>query len=424
MIGCTLMCIGSSMVGVILLLQKRLLKAESISHAAYPGALLAILGLAFFQGGEEYAFLAAIGGALGSGWLGMRVMKSLGSKWKVPTDAALSFTLSLFFGVGVLLASFLQSSFPSWIHQAQILLFGQVATLSDEHIWIYGGLAGASALFIFLSLRHLQVFLFDRLFGDSVGLSSRWIERILLGCLLFSIVIGIRSVGVVLISGMLVAPAVAARQWSNRLSTLFWLAALFGAASGLIGNFVSVEVALRKGLYIPTGPLILLTGAVIAVFSLLLAPRRGVLFRMGRLASFRLRCLEENLLKGLWKRGSMDRAELKRHYPDLHRWILFRLLKQGWAVRKGPAVFLSRDGEVRASSIVRLHRLWELYLTEQVGLKAAEVHKNAEEMEHVLTPDLEARLTRVLLNPEQDPHRQPIPKRASLEIVRSEEGNL
>lgn len=67
----------------------------------------------------------------------------------------------------------------------------------------------------------------------------------------------------------------------------------------------------------------------------------------------------------------------------------------------------------KAASIVRLHRLWELYLTETLGLHVENVHRTAEEMEHILTPEMEEKLTRLLDNPKSDPHDQPIPERHS-----------
>ena len=155
----------------------------------------------------------------------------------------------------------------------------------------------------------------------------------------------------------------------------------------------------------------MLVGASLALFSLLFSPKRGVLFRLGRLAAFRLRCLEENILKGIWKRGSLSKEDLKRRYPK-SGFVLNRLVRHGWIEKNGGDLYLTEDGRAKAAAIVRLHRLWELYLTEQLGQSAERVHQSAEEMEHILTPELEERLTRLLSNPERDPHQQPIPERS------------
>jgi manganese/zinc/iron transport system permease protein len=406
-IGCILMCLAASLAGVVLLFQRKLLISETISHAAYPGAIGGILILSFFGVEfERFSFIAVLVGALISSWLGLQSIRWLERKWKINSDAALCFVLSVFFGSGVLLASGLQQIQPMWAQQGHILLFGQAATLTDEHMLMYGLMSASCILFIVFAFRPLQAILFDRSFAESIGIPTRLVERIFFWLLTISIVAGIRSVGVILISGMLIAPAVAARQFSSRLKTVFCLAALFGALSGWIGSILSAKFSL------PTGPMIVLVGAFFAFVGLLGSPKRGVLFRLFRASTFRLRCMEENVLKGLWKK-QMDRRELRRHYPSMLSFVLFRLVQHGWIVKmRGGMFVLTEDGRTKASAIVRLHRLWELYLTEQMGRDPQCVHTSAEEMEHVLTPEIEERLTKLLSDPQKDPHSQPIPERA------------
>lgn len=392
------LCASSALMGAILFFQRKLLFSESISHAAYPGAVIGILFLAVL--GPEYesfSFLAVLLGALGSSWLGARMLKSL--EKKVSSDSSLCFTLAIFFGFGVLLVSLLQEMFPMWISQVQALLYGQAATLTDIHILIYGILALGSILLIGTQFHSLQALLFDRTFAKSIGIKVKLVERLLFWLLLLSVVAGIRSVGVILISAMLIGPSIAARQWSNRLQTVFILSAVIGAISGLLGNIISVQLA------IPTGPAIVLVSSAFAVLSLLFAPKRGALFRVGRQVAFRLRCMEENVLKSMWKTNRLHCSS---------KYVLFRLRRHGWIEKEGSGYCLTEDGKSKAAAVVRLHRLWELYLTEKLGLKAEKVHANAEEMEHILTPEIEERLTKLLANPAKDPHEQPIPERLIL----------
>jgi manganese/zinc/iron transport system permease protein len=396
--GCILMCLASSLMGVLIFLRKRSLLSESLSHAAYPGACIGVTLFAlFFPAHEEWTFLAILGGAFVSSMLGLKAIEWLEQKGRVRTDAALCFVLAVFFGIGITIASAMQAQLPVWYKQVQMLLFGQAATMSDMHIWIYGGLALVVALFLFLTFRPLQSTLFDRDFSISTGIPVAHLERIVFWLLALSLIVGIRSVGVVLMSGMVIAPAVAARQFSDRLQVMFLLAAFFGSMSGLLGNYLSVLGNL------PTGPMIVLVGTGFAIFSLLFAPKRGLLFRMGRILAFRLRCLEENILKGMWKRGAFSET------PSLSlRIALWRLKRAGWI---NEALELTNDGRQKAASIVRLHRLWELFLAQQLGFQAEKVHRTAEEMEHILPPEMEEKLTRLLKNPTRDPHHQPIPEK-------------
>ncbi len=398
-IGCMLMCVAASLIGVVLFLQKRLLVSESVSHAAYPGAVVGLIALALAGSEfESFAWVGVLAGALVFSWLGIRTVSLLQHKFRISADAALGFSLAVFFGLGVLCTSWLQGTWPLWAHQAETLLFGQVATLTDGHLWVYGGLALSSVVFVTVCFRSLQTMLFDQ------TAKSRNVERAVRALLLLSIVVGIRSVGVILVSGMLIAPAVAARQCAHRLGPMFVLSAVFGLCSGFLGNVLSVEMALHTpGVHLPTGPAIVLVSTLFALVALLAAPKRGVLVRFARKIQFHLRCREENLLKELWKKGSV----LAKRF----RFVNFRLIRQGWVVREGEHLRLTEDGKNKAAAIVRLHRLWELYLTQQLGIEAARVHRSAEEMEHILTPELEERLTRVLANPQKDPHAQPIPPR-------------
>ena len=345
-------------------------------------------------------------------YLSLKGMDWIEKKLKIPTDASLCFILASFFGIGVLVSSFLQQKKPLMASHAQSLLFGQVATLTDEYIYLYGGLTVFVIGFLMIAFRPIRSILFDREFSQSIGISVKGIDRIFFWFLLLSLIVGIRSVGVILMSGMLIAPSIAARQFTNSLKKMFFFACLFGALSGFLGNVISVQAALHfHRLHIPTGPLIVLISSLIALFSLCFSPKRGLFFRYSRHRLFQLRCLEENFLKNIWKKKEVDLKEIGHNSSITSRWILSRLIRQGFVIKQGKKFLLTPDGKSKALTIVRLHRLWELYLTEQLGLHAEKVHKNAEEMEHILTPELEKRLTHLLSNPKRDPHQQPIPER-------------
>jgi len=89
--------------------------------------------------------------------------------------------------------------------------------------------------------------------------------------------------------------------------------------------------------------------------------------------------------------------------------LLFRLAAQGWLVKKQNNYQLTSAGVQKALAIIRLHRLWEVYLVDYLGRGIEEVHSNAEKIEHIITPELEKELTLLLNNPEHDPHQKPIP---------------
>lgn len=418
--GTLFMCIASSLMGVFLFLKKKTLLSESLSHATYPGVVIGmtLLGL-FFPNLESGMFAAVLLGAFASSLLALKLIGYLQDKQKMSADASLCFVLALFFGIGIVATSAMQSILPTWLNQIQMLLFGQAATMTDVHIVLYGSLASMVVFFFWVAFYPMQGLLFDRDFSHSVGIRVAVLEKIIFWLLLLSLILGMRSVGVVLMSGMVIAPAVTARQFTNSLQKMFILAAVFGALSGILGNILSVAGSLALSgeeakITLPTGPMIVLVGGIFAFLALAFAPERGWVFRKIRVGAFRLRCIEENMLKGLWKKGGLSKIELRAAFgvSGLSSLLIVkRLLRQGWLKKEQGIYRLTSDGYQKAASIVRLHRLWELYLANMLKLQSEKIHKTAEEMEHILTPDIEDRLTRLLQNPKQDPHQQPIPKR-------------
>lgn len=425
-IGCMLMCLSAALVGVIAFLRKQSLIGESLSHASFPGVIIGVFisgGLSL--GNESWMWLPIItvAGAFFSALLGLWLIHFLVRKTKIHSDAALCFILSTFFGIGLTLASRVQFVYPALYKQSLGYLYGQAATMTDVHILIYGILSLMIIAMVILFYKELQVLTFDSDFARSIGVRVNIIDTIVFILITLAIVVGIRSVGVVLMSAMLIAPPVAARQYTHRLWVMLALAGVFGVISGFFGNYFSVELTNYLAtlypttrLAFPTGPMIVMVATIICIFSLLFAPERGLFVRLTRVAYFRYQCLCENILKAMWRSGPENEhtiAQLKRFQTasSLYlRFILMRLAHNGWVERTREDFYrLTADGIHRAAHIVRLHRLWEVYLADYLGVGAERVHRSAEEMEHIITPEIEQELTRLLKDPKTDPHHQPIP---------------
>lgn len=427
-IGCMFMCLAASLMGVIVFLRKQSLIGEALSHASYPGVILGVLAagiLSIPEGQELHLSILVLIGAFLTALLGLWMIYALEKRLRVPSDAALCFILSTFFGIGLTIASEIQFSFTSLYKQALSYLYGQAATMTDIHIVIYGVLALLVNFMIFFLYKELQMITFDRQYAKSLGIRVQWIDLILFILVALAVIIGIRSVGVVLMSAMLIAPAVAARQFTNRLPILFVLAAFFGMLSGFLGNYFSVQLTETLAhlypsarIVLPTGPMIVLVATLICVGALLFAPERGLLVRLWRIVRFRYTCICENILKIIWRIDPNTTVDLDQisKYQTISllylKFILWRMARNGWIKSEiGNLYRLTADGQQRAANIVRLHRLWEVYLASYLGIGSERVHRNAEEMEHILTPELERELTLLLKDPKRDPHHQPIPAR-------------
>nr|WP_166154243.1 iron chelate uptake ABC transporter family permease subunit [Neochlamydia sp. AcF84]NGY94232.1 putative metal transport system membrane protein [Neochlamydia sp. AcF84] len=430
-LGSMLMCLGASLVGVLVFLRKESLLGESLSHAAYPGVMIGVIlaGMLHLDEDQEMVVAGLIMIAAGlTALAGLWAIHWLEKSLRVRSDSALCFILAAFFGIGLTLASQVQFSFSTLYRQAQVYLYGQAATMTDIHIFVYGTLASLITLTLILLYKEIQTILFNKDYAKSLGINVSGIEAIIFFLIVLAVVIGIRSVGVVLMSAMLISPAAAARQYTNRLPIMLVLAACFGLISGYLGNYLSIEVSNSLAslypsarLALPTGPMIVLVSSFICLLSLLLAPERGVLLRVVRIAKFRHRCMCENLLKAIWRiQGghpvSFEQIAKYQSASKLYlRFVLWRLVRNGWMVNAGKKAYqLTKEGNVWAAKIVRLHRLWEVYLVDYLGIGAEKVHLNAEEMEHVITPELEDKLIILLNDPKRDPHHQLIPAQINL----------
>ncbi|MCI5052952.1 MAG: metal ABC transporter permease [Simkaniaceae bacterium] len=383
-IATLLMALCAGLYGTFIFVKRRSLLAETLSHAAYPGlGIAAMTGSSMLLGGLFAALIALY-------FMG-RMQRNL----RVAADPTLCFTLASALGFGVLIASYLQGVSPALSRKMQVLLYGQAATMTTAHIYLYAALAIVTLAFFVLSMRILEAIAFDASFSRKVALPVFLIEGALQLLTALTIVLGLRSVGALLISGMLIAPAIAARQWSSKLLYILPLSATFALLSAFIGNTIAFE---RN---IPSGPVMVLVAGAFAIFSLLAAPNRGLISRLVRRARFRFKMHKENVLKLIWHHGGyIDGSQLHGSF------VLWSLRRQG--LIKGN-IELTALGNQRAERVVRLHRLWELYLSNSLGYRKDAVHENANWMEHILTPELEKELTELLNNPTSDPHSQPIP---------------
>jgi manganese/zinc/iron transport system permease protein len=420
MLGSIAMAMITSLIGVFLLLRRQSLMGEVISHAAFPGIVLGVSFMALFLSEEsEMLNLVLFVGGFFFALLGLGSVRYL-EKRRISSDAASCFVLASFFGIGILLASRIQNLQTAWYRQALVFLYGQAATMTDFYLPIYAILSVATLLLIIVLYPQMKAFLFDPTFARILKIKTDRMVYCLNILVALSVVIGMRSVGVVLMAGMLIAPGIAARPWCRRLSSCLILALFFGVVSAVVGNILSLEGT--KWLHerspewrfsLPTGPLILLVCSLFCFISLLFAPR-GALFCLLRRWLFRRKIVHENLLKAFWKRGKgviFSQNELSHTLPG-YRWPLLGIELRGWVARAGCNGYLLTElGWKVASRIVRRHRLWEGYLVNYLGQGADRVHKSAEEFEHLSDEDLEEELEQLLGNLERDPHAQLIPQR-------------
>jgi len=400
--GSLLIGATGGMLGTFAVLRRRSLMGDALAHAALPGVALAFM----LTGSKSLPVL--ITGATVTGVLGVLIIQFIVNNTRIKADAALGIVLSVFFGVGIVLLTHIQGSGVGNQSGLDKFLFGQAAAMVHDDIIVMAVLSVAIIVVVLLFYKEFKALIFDPKFLQSLGISVRVTDLILMGLIVLTVMVGLQAVGVVLIAAMLITPAVAARFWTQRLHVLVILSALIGGLSGAAGTFLSSQAP-----RVPTGPVMVLVATGFFVFSALFGPRRGLVSRLRRLRHNELRERRHHFLRAV--------IELREADPDTHaftheelaaelEWDPARVRREARRlVRAGAAVIDKASGEVRVDHvrltqrgtaegtfIVKSHRLWEHYLVYRDILSADHVDRPADEVEHLLTPELIGRLEDIL----------------------------
>lgn len=263
-LGALMLGVTSGALGTFAALRRQSLLGDTMSHAALPGVVLGYL----VAGGRSLPYMLA--GALVTGLSAALLAMVLSRRRGVKTESALGVGLGIGFALGVVLLSYVQRLPGAGSAGLEQFLFGQAAATLRSDLSTIAVMSVAALGALVLLFRQLKIVIFDPQFARANGFNVRLNEAASTGLLAVAIVVGLELVGVVLMSALVVAPAAAARQWTNSLTGMVWLAGAIGAVSALAGSLLSAAV---PGL--ATGPTVVLLASLAAALSLLLAPRRG-----------------------------------------------------------------------------------------------------------------------------------------------------
>jgi manganese/zinc/iron transport system permease protein len=275
-LGAAFLGVVSGVLGSFAVLRRQGLLGDALAHAALPGVCVA-----FVLSGSK-ASLVLLAGAAVAGWLGALALIRITRSTRISEDSALGIVLSTFFAAGIMMLTAINRSGDATQAGLDKFLFGQAAAIIGDDVLTMALLGGGALLIVALLYKEFKLITFDAAFAASLGINAGPLGILLTALVVIAIVIGLKTVGVVLMASLLIGPAVAARQWTNRLSMMLVLSGLFGAASGFIGAAISFA---DDGL--PTGPMVILVLTTIVLLSLFLAPERGLFFEFLRRRSTR-----------------------------------------------------------------------------------------------------------------------------------------
>ncbi len=248
------------LVGVYIVLRGMSYIGHGLSHAIFGGfAASTLVGVNFFLGAGLWGLASAL------------AINAVARRRRIGADAAIGVVTTASFALGVALLSKLGSRGPSF----DAALFGSILGVSRGQIVALVAVTVFACLVVFTRYRALLFASFDPEVADVSGVRVARTDALLMLVLSMAILATLTVIGVTLVAATLVIPAVVARMLTDSFGRMLGLSTAIGAACGFVGMNASYH------LDVPSGTMIVLTGAAVFVATLSLGGTR----RLGRVSS-------------------------------------------------------------------------------------------------------------------------------------------
>lgn len=375
-IGAALLGLAAGASGTFLFLRKRALVSDAVAHATLPGVGLAFIAMVAL-GLEGRSLAGLLAGSALSAVAGLLLLEAMARRTRLSEDAAIGAVLSVFYGLGIVLLTVIQSMSSGRQAGLEGFLLGSTAGMLLTDALLIAGGAALTLLAVLALQRPMLHVAFDAEHAASVGIDVKRVDLAMMGLVMAVTVVGLKLVGLILVVALLIIPPVAARFWTERAARLVWIAAAIGALSGYLGVAISASVA-----GVPTGPVIVLVAAAVFLTSMLFAPQRGVIAALVRSARFTRRVHRRQGLLAL-ARGE-----------PVHDALTLRILRAEGLVRRDGVA--TAEGHGAAERALRNERRWKV---------ARHLHRDTfhpgrydglADIEGVLAPDEIAAIDRTL----------------------------
>jgi len=385
-----LLGISAGLAGSFLLLRKRSLMSDTLSHACLPGIGLMFIGVTLAGGNGKSLSWLLLGATL-SGLMGVGLVTAIRNTSRIKDDAAMGIVLSVFFGLGIVMLSLAQT-LGGAAAGLESFIYGKTASMVNQDfqylLWITGG-----TLVLCMALqKEFSLICFDENFARSLAWPVHFLDVVMMGLVVAVTVVGLQAVGLILIIAFMIIPAAAARFWTEKYRRMWMLAGFIGGCSGWMG--ASVSALLPR---MPAGAVIVLVSGVAFLFSMFFGSARGVLKIKHRQVRMKRRVGRQHLLRAVYelleskeKGGnspvSITELMQKRSWSEkrLHSLIAQARREDHVEPVSGNRLQLSESGFAEAARYTRNHRLWELYLIRFADVATQHVDRDADHVEHVL----------------------------------------
>ena len=410
-LGTTLLGLAAGLVGTFLILRKRALLSDTLSHATLPGIALSFI-LVTLMGGEGKNLITLILGAAVFSVLGTGSVLLIQRYTRLKDDAALGIVLSVYFGFGIALLGLATRMETGTAAGLTSFIYGKTASMLLFDAVLIGAVALASAIFCMLFFKEFSLICFDHEYAATQGWPVLRLDFFMMTLVVVVTVIGLQAVGLILVVALLIIPPAAARFWTYRLRSMLLLSGGFGAVSGLLGSGVSALMA-----NLPAGAVIVLMASAVFIFSLAFGSARGLIRLAAERYRLKRKITRENVLREMFEHRETQRQD--RHVPPAgetvangqpfeallarRSWTAGHLRRnlrgleaEGLVARNDGIYQLTNRGVDVAAQVVRKHRLWEAYLLAHADVAPGQVDWGADEIEHVLDQEMIGKLEKLL----------------------------
>lgn len=422
-----LAAVASSLLGCLLMLRRMSLIGDAISHSVLPGIATAVL--VFQTKSNSWIFFAAALSGLFAVWLSSAIKKWGG----VEESAAIGIVFTSLFSIGLVMV-FRSDSFLDL--DPACILFGSLetsilatSTTGIGHIPdIVISLAmvcGLNAIAIMALFKEWRITTFDPEFANTQGISDRLFHYLLAALVSVTCIAAFEAVGTVLVVAMLVIPAATSYLLGRSLPSIFVLSVLIAILFAACGHLSAITIPKLFGLKsLSSSAMMAAVGGLFFSLAVLFGPQSGLVAQWLRARKINFQILQDDLLALLYRAAERNKTAgqnapctmlvsemsslVERPLKHLRKAIR-QLEKNSLIISTGDCCQLTEAGSKAAQNLVRSHRLWEKFLTNEMNLAENKVHPHAEKWEHVTNSNMRIELDAVTGNASRDPHGREIP---------------
>ena len=276
LMGTMLLGATAGVVGVFMLLRRRSLIGDVVGHASLPGIVLAFLIGEWLHAGSGKWIPGLCLGALATGLLGAATVSLITRYSKIKPDTALAIVLSVFYGFGAALLTIAQK-IPGQSAGLRDYLNGRAASMIAADVQVFAIASGIILTITLILFKELTILCFDEGFATAQGWPVWFLESVIIGLVAAVVIAGMQSVGLLLVSAILIVPAASARFWTDNIRWITLYAGISGAVSAAVGVLLSAQFE-----KLAAGATIVVVGVVLFLFSLIFGRRHGLIVEYHR----------------------------------------------------------------------------------------------------------------------------------------------